>query len=303
MSDALPSLIGQQSVIAALARYAGSDVAFGHAYIISGADTVAVAGVAQWFTQFVACSAPQHTQPCGECPGCVSHRHADGVWTLSLELQPGETAHSVERIRSLRQFVGMKPVARGRRVVSIERADTLRGAAANALLKSIEEPVSDVVYVCTAHQRSAVLPTIRSRAMSVFLQPVAQQDITHALKQEGYAEKDIAFVSSLYPGQASRIRHELENEQRLQTLRETEHALATWQTLPITDRLHMVTRMLESCADTDAQRHQVYDALHVASRQRTATAQTLRALLNACVALRTNAQPKFIFDAFALQTL
>ncbi|MEK7631328.1 MAG: hypothetical protein AAB445_00470 [Patescibacteria group bacterium] len=303
MPDLTPSLIGQQPVIAALTKAATGKTAYGHAYLISGADTTAVAALAAWFRNYLVCTAPAGSTACGVCAGCTSCVNADGVWTYSLESTPDEVAHSVERIRSIRQFVALRPVAQGRRVVLVDRADTLRGAAANALLKNIEEPAEGIIYILTAQHLGAILATIRSRTMSVTVQPVPQAVLRQALITNGYTQSAAAFASQLFPNQAGRAVQLLEDRPRYDELHTVEHMLAHWATLASAQRLAAAATIVEGRTDMAAQRLRVQDALALIARQPARRPGVLRALLQACLALRTNAQPKLIFDAFALQTL
>ncbi len=302
MTDASPSLIGQQPLITALAKAASGEVAYGHAYLFSGSDAVTLAAVAGWFRTYLVCAVPKGTNPCGTCAGCRSSLHDDGVWTYTLARQPDETSHSVEQIRSIRQFVGLRPVTRGRRVVLLDSADTLRGPAANALLKNLEEPGEALVFILTAQSAGAVLPTIRSRAMQVRLQPVPNALLIKALVAAGYTHSAAEFATQLFPGQAGRSVALLENREAYDLFHGLHRTLAHWSTLPTAQRLAVATAALQGSTETAAQRQRVQDALMLIARDTATNPGTLRALLDACLALRTNAQPKLIFDAFALAT-
>lgn len=88
---------------------------------------------------------------------------------------------TVEEIRKLLSFFHMSAAEGGRRVAIIDAADDLNTAAANALLKLLEEPPKDAVLLLVAHQPARLLPTIRSRCRELRLQPLAAEDMAVAL--------------------------------------------------------------------------------------------------------------------------
>ncbi len=297
-----PSLIGQESVIAALEKIANGKVAYGHAFLFVGADTRTVRALAAWYARFLVCTAGQEQKSCGECAGCLSFEHADGVWAYALERGEDEFSHSVERIRSIRNFVALKPVTQGTRVVLVEGVESLRGPAANALLKNLEEPGEAIQYILTANNVQTVLPTIRSRAMTILVQPVQHAILLRTLVEAGYTKNAVEFAASLYPGQAGRVVEFLEHTDRFADLHQLSRSFTHWQKLSHAQRLALTATALQGFTETATQRVQVATVLTVTARERKENTGMLRPLLNACLALRTNAQPKYIFDAFAIQT-
>lgn len=302
MSDIPPSLIGQQSLQQALAKSASGKDLYGHAYLLSGMDIVTLGALAMWFRDFLTCASPKEASPCGTCVGCKRNTHGDGVWTYTVARQPDEKAHSVERIRDIRTFVRLRPPTRGRRVVLVDNVDTLRGPAANALLKNLEEPGEELVYILTAQHASAVLPTIRSRTMQVALQPVATATLQEGLVNAGYARSAVEFACVLFPGQAGRAAALLEDQASFDALRTLHNAIADWTSRSAIRRLSLAAASMHVGAETALQRQRAQDMLMLVARDRKLNLAMLRPLLQACLALRTNAQPKLILDAFALQT-
>jgi len=298
--DILPALIGQQQVVTALAQTAKRRNSYGHAYLLSGADAVAVVGVAEWFRNFLVCSAPVGETPCDACPGCRSRQRADGLWSQTLRLTPEQPVHSVETIRRIRQFTTLRPVAEGQRVVMLEGADTLAAPAANALLKVLEEPGERLTFILTAHSLAAVRSTVRSRAMTVAIQPVPTADLTAALVRAGHTRNAAAFAVGLYPGQAGRAFALLAEEARVAELRQLDHTLADWDTVPRAQRLAIAADLLHGITESSDQRQRLRDILSVLATHAPRRPRALRALLEGCSTLRTNAQPKLIFDAFSL---
>ncbi len=90
---------------------------------------------------------------------------------------------SVQDIRALHKFFGLTATDGGRRVVIVDAADEMNTAAANALLKMLEEPPARATLLLVSHQPARLLPTIRSRCRSLRLSPLSPDDMGAALAQ------------------------------------------------------------------------------------------------------------------------
>ncbi len=91
----------------------------------------------------------------------------------------------VDDIRRLSRFFGLTAADGGRRVVIVDAADEMNTAAANALLKMLEEPPARTTILLVAHQPTRLLPTIRSRCRTLRLGPLPPDDMARALEQAG----------------------------------------------------------------------------------------------------------------------
>ena len=92
---------------------------------------------------------------------------------------------SVDEMRKLRGFFTMSAADGGRRVAIVDSVDDMNLAAANALLKTLEEPPAKVTLLLISHQPAKLLPTIRSRCRELRLGPLAPPDLASALTQAG----------------------------------------------------------------------------------------------------------------------
>ena len=100
---------------------------------------------------------------CDECRRVAHRTHPDVRW-----LVPGSaTGYLVTQVRELMRRSADSPGARSHEVYVLERAELLRGSAANALLKTLEEPPAGVMFVLCARTTAAMLPTIVSRCQQV----------------------------------------------------------------------------------------------------------------------------------------
>lgn len=92
---------------------------------------------------------------------------------------------SVDETRKLRHFFIMSAADGGRRVAIVDAVDEMNAAAANALLKNLEEPPAKVTMLLISHQPAKLLPTIRSRCRELRLGALSPQDMAQALAQAG----------------------------------------------------------------------------------------------------------------------
>jgi DNA polymerase-3 subunit delta' len=139
----------------------------------------------------------------------------------------------VNEVRALRNFLQLSAADGGRRVVTIDCADEMNPQAANAILKLLEEPPSNVTFLIIAHQPARLLPTIRSRCRELRLSPLAPHDLAQAVLQAGAHNVDkpdaLAALAGGSVGEATRI---LAND----GLSEYERLVALLGPLPRLDR-------------------------------------------------------------------
>jgi DNA polymerase III subunit delta' len=114
-----------------------------------------------------ACNCPSGAGACGTCPSC--RQMLDKVHMDLIFLDGREQSIKVDEIREVRQKVGEPPRGPGWRVVILTEAQGLTTQAANALLKSMEEPRPGNCFVLLAPQRERLLPTLVSRSWTLTL--------------------------------------------------------------------------------------------------------------------------------------
>ncbi len=92
-----------------------------------------------------------------------------------------KTHITVDEVRKLHSFFSLSAADGGPRVVIIDAADEMNTAAANALLKILEEPPARTTLLLVSHKPAALLPTLRSRCRSLTLSPLTADDLTAAV--------------------------------------------------------------------------------------------------------------------------
>ncbi len=116
---------------------------------------------------------------------------------------------TVEETRKLKSFFTLSATDGGYRVAIVDAADEMNAAAANALLKILEEPPEKTVLLLVSHQPSRLLPTIRSRCRTLACKTLGAADMAAALSNAGFDAGDqgqaLAILSGGSVGEAVRL--------------------------------------------------------------------------------------------------
>jgi DNA polymerase-3 subunit delta' len=146
---------------------------FPHAVLVAGPAGLGKREFVAALASALLCSAPRGDgHACGHCRDCIwmtAGSHPDRIvvtFGLRDDGQP-RTEIVVDQIRELSARVAMRPHAGGSQVVTIDPADQLNPNAANALLKTLEEPAADTLIVLVADEPTRLPATIRSRCQQV----------------------------------------------------------------------------------------------------------------------------------------
>lgn len=151
----------------------------GHAQLVVGQEGVGKRVMLREFAQTLLCHKPvsriEMNQSiggaCGQCASCHLFDAGSHPDLLMVEPEEGAKQIKIEQIRSVTDFVNTTPQQGDRKVVLLGPAEAMNINASNALLKSLEEPVSNVTLLLYSHMPSALLATIRSRCQQHSLAP------------------------------------------------------------------------------------------------------------------------------------
>ena len=105
---------------------------------------------------------------------------------------------SVAQIRELADFINVSSHQNGYKIILIHPAEAMNPAAANALLKNLEEPPPQVLFILVTHQAQHLLPTIRSRCRQIAMPAPDPAIATAWLKQQGVKEPEVCLASAGY---------------------------------------------------------------------------------------------------------
>jgi len=167
-------------------RTALSHETIGHAYLFSGVDGIGKRLMAVRFAQALSCESPQSSalpDSCGQCRACSqieANLHPDFI-TITPEEDKANPQIKIERIRDIEHHVIYRPFMASRKICLIDDADRLTTSAANALLKTLEDPPDHSLFILIS-SRPALLPaTVRSRCLLLRFTPATQHQTEGAL--------------------------------------------------------------------------------------------------------------------------
>jgi DNA polymerase-3 subunit delta' len=235
----------------------------GHAYLFRGPAGVGKKTCAQAFAALINCAAPVNGDICGHCPSCVKY-HA-GTHPDLLHIEPQGTANSlkIDQIRELKKTLTYPPFEARFRVVLIKdiHLTMRRKEVTNSLLKTLEEPPADTVFILTGDEAGDILPTILSRCQIVPFYPLPYEQVTQALIHDRIEEQTAASLAAISEGSLGRARL-LYQEKLLPLRREIiESLLALAPGTPET--VEAVFQLAEKAADTKENLEELLDLLTI----------------------------------------
>lgn len=172
-------LAGNERIKAAVLAAVAED-RIPHAILIEGDKGTGRHTLARFLSEAAVCGG--ENPPCGVCHGChlaQTGAHPDISFTAP---EDGKKSITVAQIRALRNEAYIKPHMARRRVFVIDKADSMNEQAQNALLKVLEEPPGDIIFILTAESAAALLDTIISRCTVLSLVPPEMPEAEKYLK-------------------------------------------------------------------------------------------------------------------------
>jgi DNA polymerase-3 subunit delta' len=195
------TLTGQPQVAAELRRAAASAAAvlagrhghtrMAHAWLLTGPPGSGRSVAARAFAAALLCP----DQGCGHCPSC--HQVRAGSHADLMLVRPEGLSYGVRQTRDLVLRAATAPAGGRWHVVLFEDADRATEAAANALLKAIEEPAPRTVWLLCAPSAEDLVPTIRSRCRLITLRTPSAAAVAEVLSQRDGVPPDRALTAAL----------------------------------------------------------------------------------------------------------
>lgn len=204
-----------------------------HAYLFSGPDGIGKRLMALALARAIVCL---EQRGCGHCQACrkIDHQNHPDLHTL----EPDGNSIKIEQIRALQRDLNLKPLEAIRKICLIEQAETMTIGAANALLKTLEEPRGDTLLILLTAQPNLLLETIRSRCQPLPFTRHPNSRIQAELeKQLGIESTESHILAALSEGSFKKAfgkDRELYLEQRRELLK-TLTGLSSGSILPILD--------------------------------------------------------------------
>jgi len=248
-------VIGQDDVVGALKRSLDSGT-LTHAYLFTGAQGLGKINAARAVATQLMCQ----QGGCGSCHICTrleNNTHPD--FTV---LEPaGAGGYLVEQIRELNYLVQLTPAEADRKIFVVRDVDLFNISAANAFLKTLEEPTDSTVFILLSHSQEAVLPTIRSRCQIYRFRPLSPDKAREVLLEKtgvSGQRANIALAANGYIVAAARdyLQSPRQQEARQVVLR----VFRDLRTADDLDVLRMTREILRSTLDSVSELRTIMDA-------------------------------------------
>jgi DNA polymerase III subunit gamma/tau len=180
-------VIGQEHVTRTL-QNAISQQRIAHGYIFSGHRGIGKTTVARILAMALNCRSSDHSvpEPCGICDSCTEIRDGNAVDVIEID---AATNRGIDEIRELREAARYRPARDRFKIYILDEAHQITDAAFNALLKTLEEPPSHVVFMMATTQPEDIPQTIRSRCQHFSFRAVKFEDIVAQLRDIVTQEK------------------------------------------------------------------------------------------------------------------
>ncbi|MEQ9009846.1 DNA polymerase III subunit delta' [Algiphilus sp.] len=164
---------------------------------------------AQALTGWLLCQ--QRTNaPCGQCDGCRQWQAGNHPDALRILPEGAAQEITVDQVRVVTELLSLSRHHRGYRVVQLFPAERLNRNAANALLKTLEEPGEGTVFLLLSEQPRNLLPTVRSRAQVITVPRPSEAQAREWLVAQGISDGENRLA--MYPGQPIRALEDEDQE-------------------------------------------------------------------------------------------
>ncbi|MGL9734013.1 MAG: DNA polymerase III subunit delta' [Symbiopectobacterium sp.] len=161
----------------------------------------------------VLCQKPKGMKSCGECHSCklmVAGTHPD--W-YAISPEKGKQTLGIDAIRSVLENLYQRSQQGGAKLVWIENSEQLTEAAANALLKTLEEPPEETYFLLGCHEPTRLLATLRSRCLHLHLPTLDEaQSVVWLNKRYSVSEKALQTALRLQAGAPLAAEHLLQDD-------------------------------------------------------------------------------------------
>ncbi len=186
-------LVGQESISKTLTNAVQLD-RVAHAYLFTGPRGTGKTSTARIFAKSLNCIEGPTADPCGKCPSCIDISNSSSVDVIEID---AASNRKVEDARNLLEKVQFVPVSGKYKIYIIDEVHMLTTEAFNTLLKTLEEPPKNLVFILATTEAHKVLNTIISRCQRFDFNRVSQDEIKASLRvisdKEGIQIEDKAL--------------------------------------------------------------------------------------------------------------
>ena len=180
----LQEVVGQEHIKKALANAINLNK-ISHAYLFTGPRGTGKTSCARILAKSLNCIEGPTITPCGKCPSCVDITNSTPVDVIEIDAASNRKVEDAQNILEKVQYV---PVNGKYKIYIIDEVHMLTNQAFNALLKTLEEPPENVIFILATTEPQKVLETIKSRCQRFDFRRITTDDIVKHLK--GIAKKE-----------------------------------------------------------------------------------------------------------------
>ncbi len=209
---AFKDILGQDQVITWFKR-AMAQGRLASSYLFVGSEGIGKKLFALNLAKVLNCLTLKDGDACEICASCKKI-NADTHPDVLVVTPEGQTI-KIEQIRRIQHTLSFKPAFAKKRMVIIDNAEAMTPDAANAFLKTLEEPPLNTTLILIAQDKAQLLPTIVSRCQIVRFRPLPLKIIQKVLKKKGLKEDEATRIASLAEGSLGKAMQLLEKQEEL----------------------------------------------------------------------------------------
>lgn len=223
-----------------------------HALLLHGPSGVGKTNLARAFVQYIGCTDRRNGDSCGQCPSCLQTAKLNNpdihyVYPVLKRANPSRSVSSdyseewekfitdypfmppqkwleiidagnsqpiiyVNESEEILRISNMSSYGDGYKIFIIWQADKMNPQAANKLLKVIEEPFSDTLFILVSNDPGELMPTIRSRLQSLELRQLSDAEIIEYLNRKGKTGEETLALAKLARGNMNRAAELIQND-------------------------------------------------------------------------------------------
>ena len=198
--QAIEQIVGQEHIKKALANAINMD-RISHAYLFTGPRGTGKTSTARIFAKSLNCVNGPTITPCNECENCKNITNSIPIDVIEIDAASNRSVNDADEII---QKVALSPVQSRYKIYIIDEVHMLTNQAFNALLKTLEEPPKNVIFILATTEVHKVLDTIKSRCQRFDFKRITTEDIVKHLRYIADSEKiNITDDALLYIAQNS----------------------------------------------------------------------------------------------------
>jgi DNA polymerase-3 subunit delta' len=196
---AFSEIIGQKKPLAVL-RLALSNNRLHHAYLFTGPEGVGKRTTALALAMALHCS-EKNGDSCGRCAECARIKGRNHPDVREIGPMAGKKEISIQQVREMQKELHYRSFSGGRKIAIVDPAILLNSASQNALLKTLEEPPEDSLLILISPSAGSLLPTLRSRCLSLSFGAIPRQILAaFLLSKKGRPREEADLLAALSMG-------------------------------------------------------------------------------------------------------